>query len=144
MKIKIVLEPGAKMPVRSTEGAAAWDLFANISCSTKIYPVETMIISTGVRVQLPKGYYWDIRIRSGLSTKHGIMLLNGCGVVDEDYRGIVRIPVIHMGDRPYVIEQGEKIGQAILQRYTEQEFEIVDKLDSTERGEGGFGHTGRL
>jgi dUTP pyrophosphatase len=102
------------------------------------------MIKTGVSVQLPKGTYWDIRIRSGLSTKHGIMLLNGCGVVDEDYRGIVGIPVINAGKDPYTFKPGEKVAQALLLRYEEQEIEIVDELEDTQRGARGFGSTGRV
>jgi dUTP pyrophosphatase len=141
MKIKMVLEPGAKAPHRSTEGAAGWDLFANIEEPIKLHHGESALIPTGVRVQLPKGFYWDIRIRSGLSTKKGIILANGAGVVDEDYRGIVGVPVINLGGY-YEIQPGEKIAQAILQLYAEQDLELVDKLEETERGNGGFGSTG--
>lgn len=141
--IKLKLEPGAKMPHRSTEGAAGWDLFANLKNEITIGPGETLMIPTGVSVQLPKGTYWDIRIRSGLSTKQGIMLLNGCGVVDEDYIGIVHVPVINAGKNPYTFQPGEKIAQALFMRYEVQEFEIVDKLEDTDRGTGGFGSTGK-
>lgn len=143
MNIKIKLEPKAKIPHRSTEGAAAWDLFACTDGHIILLPGHRIMIPTGVSVQLPKGYYWDIRIRSGLSTKNGIMLLNGCGVVDEDYRGIVGVPVINAGENIYTFVPGEKIGQALLLKYEEQEFELVDELEETERGQGGFGSTGR-
>lgn len=142
MKFRIKLEPMAKAPHRSTEGAAGWDLFAAIMDPFILRPAETAAIYTGVSVELPSGYFWDIRIRSGLSTKYGIMLLNGCGVVDEDYRGVVRVPVINLGRTPYRFVPGEKIGQAILQKYETQEFEIVEELEQTERGAGGFGSTG--
>jgi dUTP pyrophosphatase len=143
MKLRIKLEPGAKAPHRSTEGAAAWDLFTDIGEAFVLYPNEMVALATGVSVELPPGYFWDVRIRSGLSTKNGIMLLNGAAVIDEDYRGVVRIPVINKGGIPYRFEHGEKIGQAILQKYETQEFEIVDELGETARGTGGFGHTGR-
>lgn len=142
-QVKIALEHGAKMPLRSTEGAAAWDLFAHINEPVTLYPGDVFNIPTGIKVQLPRGHFWDVRIRSGLSTRYGIMLVNGAGVVDEDYRGIVHVPVIHLGDDRYKIQPGEKIGQAILQKYCEMEFAVVDQLDDTERGEGGFGSTGK-
>lgn len=145
MKFNIKLEPGAKAPHRSTEGAAGWDLFAHFEPGhiLNLWPGNCFNIQTGVSVQLPEGYYWDIRIRSGLSTKHGIMLLNGAAVIDSDYRGIVHVPLINNGISAYKFMNGEKIGQAILQKYEPQEFEIVDKLDETVRGAGGFGSTGR-
>jgi len=142
-KIKIVLEPGAKAPKRSTNGAAGWDLFNNLSFPMYLAPGHMVNIPTGVRVQLPKGYYWDVRIRSGLSTKHGIMMLNGCGVVDEDYTGIVHIPIFNQSDKTYYLEPGEKIGQALLIKYETQDFDLVEQLEETERGENGFGSTGR-
>jgi len=142
-KIKIALEPGAKTPKRSTDGAAGWDLFNYLDYPVYLHPGHMISIPTGVRVQLPKGYYWDIRIRSGLSTKKGIMLLNGAGVVDHDFRGIVHIPVINQSDTAYYLEPGEKIGQALLLKYEFQEFELVDQLEQSERGENGFGSTGR-
>lgn len=144
MNIKIKLEQGAKMPERGTSGAAGWDLFMAETIGPNIVlPGETFLIPTGVSIQLPKGTYWDLRIRSGLSTKHGIMLVNGAAVIDEDYRGMVGVPVINAGNKAYTFQPGEKIAQAILQRYETQEFELVDQLDETERGAGGFGSTGR-
>lgn len=143
MKVKIKLDPGAKVPYRSTSGAAGWDVFANISAPLVLNPGKRAVIPTGVSVQLPEGYYWDGRIRSGLSTKHGIMLLNGAGVIDEDYRGMTGVPVINMGEVPYTFQPGEKIAQMILTRYEIQEFEVVEELDDSERGDGGYGHTGR-
>lgn len=149
MNIKIVLEEGAKLPLRSTEGAAAWDLFAHIEEPIKIYPnnmrhsfrVLPYKISTGVRVELPKGYYWSIRSKSGLYVKRGISVDGG--VIDEDYRGIVHVALINTSRETYTINPGDKIAQVVLQKYHEQEFEIVDSLEETERGEGGFGSTGK-
>lgn len=141
MNIKIMLEDGAKIPVRSTSGAAAWDLFAYVSDPFMFYPGDRITVNTGVRVQLPKGHYWKIENKSGLSGKHGIML--GGGVIDEDYTGIVKVIMFHNGDRPHLFMPGDKIAQVILQKYEVQEFVLVDSLDDTERGEGGFGSTGR-
>lgn len=143
MVIKIVLEPGAKVPKRSTTGAAAWDVFANISEPVTLGPGEKVILPTGIKAQIPQGYYWDGRARSGISMNHGLLLLNGAGVIDEDYRGISAFGYYNSSSEPYTFVPGEKIGQVILQKYYDQEFEIVDKLDGTERGDGGFGSTGR-
>ncbi|WP_100523450.1 dUTP diphosphatase [Mycobacteroides abscessus] len=143
MQVKIQLEEGAIMPKRSTPGAAGWDVFAWIDQPITLNPGEKVNIPTGIRVELPRGTYWDGRVRSGLSTKHGIMLTNGAGVIDEDYRGIVGVPLIHMGKEPYTICPGEKIAQMILKRYEVQDLEWVETLTDTDRGEGGFGHTGK-
>ncbi|GAB7387396.1 dUTP diphosphatase [Bacillaceae bacterium] len=155
MKIKIKLKPGAKMPYRSSTGAAGWDLFAHIERPMVLEPLARhdfredrelfppYMIPTGVHVELPPGTFWDVRIRSGLAAKHGLILANGAGVVDEDYRGEVFVPLINLSNKVYVVKPGEKIAQAILMRYETQEFEVVDELSDTERGKGGFGSTGR-
>lgn len=143
MLIKIKLEDGAKVPMRSTDGAAAWDLFSGYKFPVVINPGQTVVIPTGVRVQLPKGHYWDLRVRSGLSTKQSLFLANGAAVIDEDYRGVVGVPLYNASNEDKRIEAGEKIAQAILTKYEFQAFEIVNELEETERGEGGFGHTGQ-
>lgn len=142
--VKIKLKPGAKLPYRSSAGAAGWDLFAYIDQPLVIEPLKPpYMIPTGVMVELPPGTYWDVRIRSGLAAKHGLILANGAAVVDEDYRGEVFVPVVNLSNKPYVVQPGEKIAQAILMRYEPQEFKQVDELSETARGTGGFGSTGR-
>jgi dUTP pyrophosphatase len=141
--IKIKLAEGAKMPHRSTEGAAGWDLFSKYDFPITFEPGYSAIISTGVSVALPEGYYWDLRVRSGLSTKHRMMLLNGAAVIDEDYRGEVGVPLINVGEEPYTIQPGEKIAQVLLKKYEEQDFEPVDDLPDSGRGSSGFGSTGK-
>ncbi len=155
MQIKIKLRPGAKMPYRSSAGAAGWDLFAYIEEPITIEPLvhfrsddekplrKPYMIPTGVCVELPPGTFWDVRIRSGLAAKHGLILANGAGVVDEDYRGEVFVPIVNLSNKPYVVQPGEKIAQAILMRYETQEFQVVEELSGTERGISGFGSTGR-
>lgn len=154
MEIKIKLRPGAKMPHRSSAGAAGWDLFAYIDEPLEIEPLirfrgedeqlrAPYMIPTGVLIELPPGTFWDVRIRSGLAAKHGLLLANGAGVVDEDYRGEVFVPIVNLSNKPYVIQPGEKIAQAILRRYEVQEFQVTEELSGTERGTRGFGSTGR-
>lgn len=142
-RIKIKLEPGAKAPVRSTAGAAAWDVFAYIAEPLTINPGERGTFPTGIAAALPPGFYWDKRARSGISTNYGMILVNGAAVIDEDFRGISKITYFNSGAEPYTIQPGEKIAQAILSRYYAQEFDVVDELDQTARGAGGLGHTGR-
>lgn len=154
MQVKIKLKPGAKMPYRSSAGAAGWDLFAYIDQPLVIEPLvhfrgddeplrPPYMIPTGVLIELPPGTFWDVRIRSGLAAKHGLILANGAGVVDEDYRGEVFVPVVNLSNKAYVVQPGEKIAQAILRRYEVQEFEVVEELSETARGTKGFGSTGR-
>jgi dUTP pyrophosphatase len=143
VNVKIKLEKGAKAPVRSTTGAAGYDIFAHIDFPRTLLPGHKIRISTGISVEIPRGHYWDVRARSGISIKHGLMLLNGAGVIDEDYRGIIQVAYYNSSSLPYTFTPGEKIAQVILQRYYEQEFEIVDELEDSERGIGGFGSTGR-
>jgi dUTP pyrophosphatase len=143
MNIKIKLSEGAKMPLRSTDGAAGWDLFAHIEKPFILQPGNSVVISTGIAIALPNNHYWDLRVRSGLSTKHQIILLNGAAVIDEDYRGIVGVPLYNLSNTAYKIQPGEKIAQAILKHYHKQEFEIVEELPTSERGARGFGSTGK-
>ena len=142
------------MPYRSSAGAAGWDLFAYIDQPLVIEPLirfrgedehfrAPYMIPTGVCVELPPGTFWDVRIRSGLAAKHGLVLANGAAVIDEDYRGEVFVPIVNMSNQAYVVQPGEKIAQAILLRYEVQEFQVVDELSETARGTGGFGSTGR-
>jgi dUTP pyrophosphatase len=143
VKINIKLAPGAKLPQRGTEGAAGWDLYANIDKPVAIAPGKVFPVPTGVHVQLPVQTYWDIRVRSGLSNKYGIILANGCGVVDCDYRGEVKAPLPNASDTTYIVHPGDKVAQTLLLPYLLQEFQVVDELEETQRGENGFGHTGR-
>jgi dUTP pyrophosphatase len=141
--ILIELSFDAKMPVRSTSGAAAWDIHACLDEPRTVQPGSRITIPTGVSVALPAGFYWDMRARSGLAFKHGLMLINGAGVIDEDYRGITQVQYFNAGEKPYTFHNGERIAQVILTRYFDQEFEEVDELPDTDRGTGGFGHTGK-
>ena len=105
-------------------------------------PGERKLIPTGLYVELPQGIEAQVRARSGLSIKHGIGLVNGVGTVDSDYRGEWNVPLINFSDEPYTINDGDRIAQVVFSRYERASFESVEKINETERGDGGFGHTG--
>lgn len=145
MRVQIVQEPGTKdlpLPSYATEEAAGMDLHAAVSSSLTIEPGKVVLVPTGIRVAVPKGYELQIRPRSGLALKHGITVLNSPGTVDADYRGPVGVILANLGDQPFIINRGDRIAQAVLSRVERVEWESVEVLDETPRGSGGFGHTG--
>lgn len=142
MKIKVTSENGI-LPTYETAGSAGMDLRAFINESITLMPGERCLVPTGLAIQLPGGYEAQIRARSGLAVKYGIGLVNGVGTIDSDYRGEIRIPLINFGDKPFVINNGDRIAQMVISRYEQVEWEPVSSLEESERGSGGFGHTGR-
>ena len=141
-KIKVVSKSGY-MPEYATEGSAGADLRAYLpEGSVTLKPGERRLIPTGLFVELPQGMEAQVRARSGLAIKHGIGLVNGVGTVDSDYRGEWNVPMINWGSEPYTIYNGDRIAQVVFSLYVQAEFEAAEKLDETERGCGGFGHTG--
>ena len=141
-KIKIVSKSGY-MPEYATEGSAGADLRAYLpEGSVTLKPGERRLIPTGLFVELPQGMEAQVRARSGLAIKHGIGLVNGVGTVDSDYRGEWNVPMINWGSEAYTINNGDRIAQVVFSLYIQAEFEAAEKLDETERGSGGFGHTG--
>lgn len=133
----------AEMPEYATAGAAGADLTACIPEKTVIAAGKTLKVPTGIAVAVPDGYAAFIYARSGLATKHGIALANGVGVVDSDYRGEIMVALRNFGDTDYVIDAGERIAQMVIMPVVRAEFK-TDKLSETERGDGGFGSTGKL
>ena len=132
------------LPEYKTLGSSGMDLRANIEESIVIFAHTTRLIPTGIKVALPFGVEMQIRSRSGLALKHGIIVLNAPGTVDSDYRGEVCVILHNMSDMPYTIKPGERIAQAVLANYVRGRAIEVEKIeDDTERGEGGFGHTGK-
>jgi len=107
-----------------------------------VKPMQRVLVPTGLRVQLPQGYEMQIRPRSGMALKHGITLANSPGTVDADYRGEIGIIVINLSDQPFVINDGDRICQMVISQYSHVEWQAVDRIDETARGDGGFGHTG--
>ena len=142
MKIKIVNKSHHPLPAYATELSAGMDLRANIDEPIVLKPMERRLVPTGLHIALPVGYEAQIRPRSGLALKKGITVLNAPGTVDADYRGDVGVILINLSDEPFIIEDGERIAQMVIARHEHAEFIPVDVLDETERGEGGYGHTG--
>ena len=140
-KIKIISKSG-RLPSYETEGSAGADLRAYLAEPVTLMPGERKLIPTGLFVELPPGVEAQVRARSGLSIKHGIGLVNGVGTVDSDYRGEWNVPVINFGDRQYTIHDGDRIAQVVFSSYLKAEFKVSEEIDETERGAGGFGHTG--
>lgn len=141
-KIKIVSKSGY-MPEYATEGSAGVDLRAYLpEGPVTLLPGERRLIPTGLFVELPHGMEAQVRARSGLAIKHGIGLVNGVGTVDSDYRGEWNVPLINWGSEPYTIYNGDRIAQVVFSLYVQAEFEAAEVIDETERGSGGFGHTG--
>ena len=142
MKIKIVNKSHHPLPAYATELSAGMDLRANIDAPIVLKPMERRLVPTGLHIALPVGYEAQVRPRSGLALKKGITVLNAPGTVDADYRGDVGVILINLSDEPFTIEDGERIAQMVIARHEHAEFIPVDVLDETERGEGGYGHTG--
>jgi len=130
------------LPKYETSGSAGMDLRAAIGAPIKLDPRQKSLIPTGIAIAIPKGYEAQIRPRSGLAIKHGITCLNSPGTIDSDYRGEIKIILINHGDESFSIEPKARIAQIIFAPVTQIEWEKVDRLEETERGAGGFGHTG--
>lgn len=142
MKVQVINNSKHELPAYATIGAAGMDLRANIEHTIVLNPMERVLIPTGLHIALPIGYEAQIRPRSGMALKHGITCANTPGTVDYDYRGDVGVILINLGTEPFVINDGDRIAQMVINKYERIEWEPVAELPSTERGEGGFGHTG--
>ena len=143
LKVKIVNNGTQQLPEYATPQSAGMDLRANIDKPILLKSLDRVLIPTGLRIALPEGYEAQIRPRSGLAIKHGITCLNTPGTIDSDYRGDVGVELVNLSREDYVIQPGERIAQMVINKFEKIEFELVDELDETERGEGGFGHTGK-
>lgn len=142
MIVKIINKSRFPIPNYKTKGASGIDLFANIDKEIVLKPMKRMLIPTGIYLSIPEGYEGQIRARSGLALKYGIGLVNGIGTVDSDYRGEIKVILINFGNKEFIIKPGDRIAQLIFIKYEKVEFKEVEVLDDTERGSGGFGHTG--
>ena len=130
------------LPTYATDGASGMDLRAFIDEPVILQPMERRLIPTGLFVQIPEGYEGQVRARSGLAIKHGIGLINSIGTIDSDYRGELKIPVINFGNESFTINNGDRVAQLVIASYERVTPIVVSELDETDRGEGGFGHTG--
>lgn len=142
MKVKVINKSKHELPAYATEGSAGMDLRANIDAPIVLHPMERKLIPTGLYIALPMGYEAQVRPRSGLALKHGISVCNSPGTVDCDYRNEIGVILINFGQEDFVVNDGERIAQMIIAKYERAEWEPVDELDETERGMGGYGHTG--
>ena len=142
MEIKVVNKGHQPLPAYATPQSAGMDLRANLEAPVTLRPMERRLIPTGLHIALPAGYEAQVRPRSGLALKKGITVLNAPGTVDADYRGEVGVLLINLSTEDFVINDGERIAQMVIARHEQGEFVQVDVLDETERGEGGYGHTG--
>ncbi|MBR2202945.1 MAG: dUTP diphosphatase [Prevotella sp.] len=142
IKINVINTGKQPLPQYATPQSAGMDLRANIDESVTLQPLERHLFPTGLRISLPEGYEAQVRPRSGLALKHGITVLNSPGTIDADYRGEVGVVLVNVSNEPFTVEPGERIAQMVIARHEQAEFVVVEELDATERGEGGYGHSG--
>ena len=142
MQIKVINRGRQPLPAYATEQSAGMDLRANIDAPLTLHPLERKLVGTGLYIALPQGYEAQIRPRSGLALKHGITVLNSPGTIDADYRGEIMVLLVNLSDTDFVINEGERIAQMVIACHEQAVFEPVETLDETERGAGGYGHTG--
>ena len=142
LNVKVINKGHQPLPAYATSQSAGMDLRANIDESIVLHPMERRLVPTGLHIALPQGFEAQIRPRSGLALKHGITVLNTPGTIDADYRGELMVLLINFSDTDFVINDGERIAQMVVARHEQIEFQLVDEIDATERGAGGYGHTG--
>ncbi len=143
MEVKIINRSKFPLPQYATNHSAGMDIRANLEEPVIIRPLERFLVPTGLYIQLPDGHEAQIRPRSGLAIKHGIGIVNAPGTIDADYRGEIRIILVNLSNEPFTINPGERIAQMIISKYQKAEWLLCESLDQSERGDGGFGSTGR-
>lgn len=143
MKVKIINKSHHPLPEYATPYSAGVDLRAYISESITLKPLERILVPTGLYLELPQGYEAQIRPRSGLALKHGLTVLNTPGTIDADYRGEIRVILVNLSNDDFVINDGERICQMVIASHAQVAWDVVDTINETERGAGGFGHTGK-
>lgn len=142
IQIKVINKGHQQLPAYATSQSAGMDLRANLEASIVLKPMERKLVSTGLFISLPEGFEAQVRPRSGLALKHGITVLNTPGTIDADYRGEVMVLLVNFSQEEFVIRDGERIAQMVIARHEQGHFVEVEVLDETERGTGGYGHTG--
>ena len=143
MEVKIVNRSKNELPQYATIHSAGMDLRADISDSIPIHPLQRVLVPTGLYIELPEGHEAQIRPRSGLAAKHGIGIVNSPGPIDADYRGEIKIILVNLSDQEFILNPGERIAQMVIAKYERVILKEVEALGETERGEGGFGSTGK-
>ena len=142
VQIKVVNKGNQPLPKYQTSQSAGMDLRANIDAPVLLKPLDRKLIPTGLHIALPEGYEAQIRPRSGLAIKKGITVINTPGTIDPDYRGDIGVVLVNISNEDFVVQPGDRIAQMVINKFEQAKFEVVEELDETERGEGGFGHTG--
>ncbi len=142
VKVNIINESANELPAYATPGSAGMDIRADLAGPITLQPLERQIIPTGLFIELPHGYEAQVRPRSGLALKQGITCLNSPGTVDSDYRGEIKVILINLSNLPQVIQPGDRIAQMVIAKVERAELVQVEVINTTTRGEGGFGHTG--
>lgn len=142
-KVKIVNQSNYPLPEYKTQDSSGLDLYANIDTSITLNPLERVLIPNGIWLAIPKGFEAQVRPRSGLALKHGITVLNTPGTIDSDFRGQIQTIIVNLSNQPYTINPGDRIAQIVFAKVEHAEFIVVESLDETERGSGGFGSTGK-
>ena len=142
MTVKIINKGGQRLPEYATSQSAGMDLRADNAEPITIKPLQRRLIPTGLFMALPNGYEAQVRPRSGLALKHGITVLNTPGTIDADYRGEIGVVLVNLSDTDFTVNRGERIAQLVIARCEQAELQVVTELDDTERGAGGYGHTG--
>lgn len=143
MTVKIVNKSNHRLPEYATPGSAGMDLKANTTEPIVLKPLERQMIPTGLYIALPEGYSGDVQPRSGMVAKYGVTVANSPGLCDPDYRGEIKVILVNLSNENFVINPGDRIAQLVIRRYERIEWDEVSTLDVTERGEGGFGSTGK-
>ena len=143
LEVKIVNRSRHALPAYATAGAAGMDLRAQLEAPITLVPLGRVLVPTGLFIELPQGYEAQVRPRSGLAIKHGLTVLNSPGTIDADYRGEIKVALVNLSAEPFEIQDGERIAQLVVARHEQVVWQPVEELGETERGAGGFGHTGR-
>jgi dUTP pyrophosphatase len=142
MKIRVVNQSKHELPQYATELSAGLDLRANLDTAVELKPLERTLVPTGLFIELQKGYEAQIRPRSGLAFKNGITVLNSPGTIDADYRGEIKVLLVNLSNTVFMINDGERVAQMVIAKHEQISWEQTESLDETQRGAGGFGHTG--
>ena len=143
IQLAVINESPYELPAYATASSAGLDLKAALDQTVTLRPLERKIIGTGLKIALPEGYEAQVRPRSGLAAKHGLTVLNAPGTIDADYRGEIGVILVNLSNEAVEINPGERIAQLVVAQYTQVDWQVVESLDSTDRGEGGFGSTGK-
>ena len=144
VKVRVINQSSNPLPEYVTEGAAGMDIRASLESAVTIRPMERLLISTGLFIELPIGYEAQVRPRSGLAIKHGLTCLNSPGTIDADYRGELKVILINLSAEPHIIQHGDRIAQMVVHKVEKVKWKAVKKISATLRGGGGFGHTGKI